>query len=96
MQACTVDGRALVLCHTREGVRALDDVCTHAYAKMSEGRLRGNRVVCPLHGASFDVQDGRVLAGPATRPLATHRVRIVDGMIEVALDPDAPAQPEPV
>jgi len=95
MLACSVEGRALVLCHTRDGLHALDDVCTHAYAKMSEGRLRGSRLLCPLHGAGFDVRDGRVLAGPATRPLAAHRVRVVDGMIEVALDPAAPPQPEP-
>jgi hypothetical protein len=36
-----------------------------------------------------------VLAGPAQRPLAVHRVRVVDGRIEVALDPAAPPQPEP-
>ena len=93
--ACTVQGRSLVVCRSADGVHALDDVCTHAYAKMSEGRLRGARLVCPLHGAAFDVASGRVLAGPALRPLAVHRVRIVEGMIEVALDPTAPPQPDP-
>lgn len=95
MLGCTVQGRALVVCHTAAGLHALDDVCTHAYAKMSEGRLRGARLVCPLHGAAFDVASGRVLAGPAPRALAVHRVRVVDGMIEVALDPAAPPQPDP-
>ncbi len=95
MLAVRVDGRALVLCHTRDGVLALDDVCTHAYARMSEGRLRGTRLVCPLHGASFDARDGRVLSGPAVRALVTHHVRIDDGTIEGALDPAAPPQPEP-
>jgi nitrite reductase/ring-hydroxylating ferredoxin subunit len=93
--ACTVEGRALVVCHARDGLHVLDDICTHAFAKMSEGRLRGSRLVCPLHGAAFDVTDGRVLAGPATRGLPVHRVRVVDGRIEVALDPGAPRQPEP-
>lgn len=92
---CTVEGRAVVVCRTREGLGVVDDICTHAYARMSEGRLRGSRLVCPLHGAAFDVTDGRVLAGPAQRPLAVHRVRVVDGRIEVALDPAAPPQPEP-
>lgn len=85
MRACIVAGRELVLCHTREGVFALDNTCTHAEARLCEGRLRATRIVCPLHGASFDVRDGRVLGPPAERALTTHAVRIVDGAIEVAL-----------
>jgi 3-phenylpropionate/trans-cinnamate dioxygenase ferredoxin subunit len=85
MRACTVAGREIVLCHTREGVFALDNTCTHAEARLSEGRLRATRLVCPLHGASFDVRDGRVLGPPAEAPLTTHAVRVVDGAIEIAL-----------
>jgi 3-phenylpropionate/trans-cinnamate dioxygenase ferredoxin subunit len=87
MRACTVGGRELVICHTREGVFALDNICTHAHARLSEGRLRATRLVCPLHGASFDIRDGRVLGPPAELPLPTHAVRVVDGAIEVAVGP---------
>jgi len=90
MRACLVNGREILLCHTRAGVFALDNVCTHAHARMTEGRLRGTRLICPLHGASFDVRDGRVLAPPAQVPLAAHALRLVAGMIEVAIDPAAP------
>ena len=89
MRACTVGGRELVLCHTREGVFALDNICTHAHARLSEGRLRATRLTCPLHGTSFDIRDGRVLGPPATVPLPTHAVRVVDGAIEVAVGPPA-------
>lgn len=85
MSARTVGAREIVICHTRAGVFALDNICTHAEARLCEGRLRATRLVCPLHGGSFDVRDGRVLQPPADRPLATHAVRIVDGAIEVAL-----------
>jgi nitrite reductase/ring-hydroxylating ferredoxin subunit len=85
MQARVLEGREIVICHTREGVFALDNVCTHAHARMCEGRLRATRLVCPLHGASFDIRDGRVLGPPATVPLPTHQVRVVDGTVEVAL-----------
>jgi len=85
MRACAVGGRELVICHTREGVFALDNICTHAHARLSEGRLRSTRLTCPLHGASFDVRDGRVLGSPAEAPLPTHAVRVVDGTIEVAV-----------
>jgi nitrite reductase/ring-hydroxylating ferredoxin subunit len=85
MRACTLGGRELVLCHTRAGVFALDNICTHAEARLCEGRLRAMRLICPLHGAAFDVRDGRVLAPPAVCPLPTHALRVQDGVIEVAV-----------
>jgi nitrite reductase/ring-hydroxylating ferredoxin subunit len=87
MRALVSGGREIVICHTREGVFALDNICTHAEARLCEGRLRATRLVCPLHGASFDVRDGRVLGPPALIPLSTHPLRIVGGVIEVAVEP---------
>jgi nitrite reductase/ring-hydroxylating ferredoxin subunit len=90
MRACTVGAREIVVCHTREGVFALDNICTHAHARLSEGRLRGTRLVCPLHGASFDVRDGRVLGPPAEVPLATFTVRVAQDAIEIAVSRESP------
>jgi 3-phenylpropionate/trans-cinnamate dioxygenase ferredoxin subunit len=87
MRSCTVDGREIVVCRTKEGIYAVDNICTHAYARLDEGRLRGTRLICPLHGASFDIRDGRVLGAPATRPLATHAVTIIDDQIKISLSP---------
>lgn len=80
-----IGDRDVVLCGTPDGVHALDDLCTHADAKMSEGRLRGTRLVCPMHGAGFDCRSGSVLAGPAATGLRTHEVRIEGGYVEVRL-----------
>jgi 3-phenylpropionate/trans-cinnamate dioxygenase ferredoxin subunit len=85
MRPVTLSGREIVICHTREGVFALDNICSHAHARMCEGRLRATRIVCPLHGASFDIRDGKVLGPPATLPQLTFQVRIVDGTVEVAV-----------
>ena len=46
MRAFTLEGREIVVCHSREGWFALDDVCSHAYARMCEGRLRGCSRLC--------------------------------------------------
>jgi nitrite reductase/ring-hydroxylating ferredoxin subunit len=86
MRSVEVAGGEILLCHTREGVFALDNVCTHAYARMSEGYLRGTRLVCPLHGGSFDVASGCALGTPAMKRLMTYSARIVDGTIEVAVE----------
>lgn len=83
MRCVEVAGRQILLCHTRDGIHAVDNICTHAFARMDEGRLRGHRLICPLHGASFDVRTGAVLGAPASQPLASHPVRVSDGYIEV-------------
>jgi len=92
MHACAIGGREIVVCRTKDGIYALDNICTHAYARLSEGRLRGTRLICPLHGASFDVRDGRVLGAPATRPLATHLLEVVGDRIEISVAPADPKQ----
>lgn len=93
MRCLTIAGREVLICHAREGVFAVDNICTHALTRMDEGRLRGVRLFCSLHGASFDIRDGRVLGGPASRPLPSYPVRVVEGMIEVALAAETVTQP---
>jgi nitrite reductase/ring-hydroxylating ferredoxin subunit len=85
MRAVDIDGRSILVCHTREGWFAVDSVCTHAYARMGEGRLRGHRLNCPLHGAAFDCRTGAVLSAPATVPLKTYAIRRLGDDVEVAL-----------
>lgn len=85
MRGFTIEGRSVLVCHTAQGVYALDNRCTHGDACLDEGRLRGVRVICPLHGGSFDCRSGAVLGAPASAPLASHATRIVNGWIEVAL-----------
>ena len=71
-----VDGREVLLCHTAEGFFAVDNLCTHAEARLCEGKLKGNRILCPLHGAAFDVRDGSVLTRPASVALASYAVQV--------------------
>jgi nitrite reductase/ring-hydroxylating ferredoxin subunit len=47
--------------------------------------MRGYRIMCPLHGASFDIRDGSVTGLPAKQPIRSFPLRIVDGIIEVDL-----------
>jgi nitrite reductase/ring-hydroxylating ferredoxin subunit len=84
MRVVEIQGREILLCHTKDGVSALDNICSHAYARLCEGRLRGTRLICPLHGASFDARSGQVLGPPASQALIVFAVRINDGVIEVA------------
>jgi 3-phenylpropionate/trans-cinnamate dioxygenase ferredoxin subunit len=55
---------------------AIDNLCTHDYGPLGEGKLAGDTVECPRHGARFDVKTGAVRALPAVRPVKTYRVTI--------------------
>jgi 3-phenylpropionate/trans-cinnamate dioxygenase ferredoxin component len=55
---------------------AVEDVCTHDGGPLGEGKLEGRQLVCPRHGARFDVRTGAALTMPAFEPVPTYEVRI--------------------
>jgi naphthalene 1,2-dioxygenase system ferredoxin subunit len=81
-----VGGRSIAIYDCDGELFATDNICTHAYACLSDGWLDGTTIECPLHAARFDVRTGEVLDPPATENLKTYPVRLRDGEIEVKLD----------
>ena len=81
-----IAGRPIALYDVDGSLFATDNICTHAYARLSDGWLDGELIECPLHAARFDVRTGKVLDPPATADLKTYPVRVMDGEIEVKLD----------
>jgi naphthalene 1,2-dioxygenase system ferredoxin subunit len=81
-----IAGRSIALYDVDGSIFATDNICTHAYARLSDGWLDGELIECPLHAARFDVRTGKVLDPPATEDLKTYPVRIVDEEIQVKLD----------
>ena len=45
---------------------AMKNTCSHEEQSLSQGTLKGTTVICPLHGAKFDVTTGKNIAGPKT------------------------------
>lgn len=82
-------GVPVVLINSRDGLRALADRCTHRGGPLHEGRLEDGCVICPLHGSGFDVSDGAVARGPASRPEPKYEVRVEDGRVQVRRDDQA-------
>lgn len=59
---------------------ALGPKCTHYGAPLKNGVLNGNgRLVCPWHGACFNVKTGDVEDAPAPDPLARFEMSERDG-----------------
>ena len=76
----------LLIVQTDEGIRVYNDRCTHAASPLSTGRIRRGAVMCPLHGARFELTTGRCIGG-AYRDLIQFEHRVDDGEIH-ALIPD--------
>ena len=70
-----VDGTEVLLCNVEGSVYAIEDVCTHDGGPLDQGELEGCRIMCPRHGALFDVTTGAALTLPAVVPLETYPVR---------------------
>ena len=62
---------------------AVENVCPHAFALLSDGFVEGDRVECPLHQAVFRISTGECLREPADRGLVTYPVKVEDGTILV-------------
>jgi nitrite reductase/ring-hydroxylating ferredoxin subunit len=68
-------------------LHAIEDICPHAHARLSEGFVEGCEIECPLHAAVFDVRTGKHLRGELCRDVKTFPVRVVDGRVEVQASP---------
>ncbi|MDI1464376.1 Rieske (2Fe-2S) protein [Catellatospora sp. KI3] len=68
----------VVVVQPQQGVyKAFTSVCTHRQCQV--GSVAGNQIACPCHGSKFSAEDGSVLNGPATLPLAAKKVTVENG-----------------
>ncbi|HEY9089002.1 MAG TPA: non-heme iron oxygenase ferredoxin subunit [Anaerolineaceae bacterium] len=64
---------------------AIGDVCTHDGGPLGDGELEDHQVICPRHGARFDIRTGEALTLPAVTSTPWYPTRVVDGQIEVGV-----------
>jgi nitrite reductase/ring-hydroxylating ferredoxin subunit len=79
-----VDGHRIGLFKVDEDIYAMDDICTHGNALLSDGEMDGHGIECPLHAGLFDVRDGRAMCAPLTRDARCHAVKVEAGVVYVA------------
>lgn len=80
----------VLIARFKDGVYAVENLCSHAFARFDDGRLRGARLMCPLHGACFDIRSGEALGRPATAPIRSFPVTVDDGRVLVDFGDAAP------
>lgn len=82
-----VEGADVLLARDGDRLFAIANRCTHQGAPLSKGPLRFSgslfTATCPVHGSQFALDSGRVMRGPATRPVTAYDVRVSEGMIQI-------------
>ena len=77
------EGKSIALVNAAGSYYALDNHCTHVGGPLCEGHVDAAAIVCPWHGARFDVETGQALSGPARGNAACYPVRMDGDDIEV-------------
>jgi len=67
-------------------VFALEDICSHAEFPLTDGEIDGTTIECALHGSRFDLRSGKPLGPPATQPVRTYPVSVIDGDVFIDLE----------
>ena len=96
MQAVNVAGHQILLARVGDEYYAVDNICSHMKGNLSQGKLEGTVVTCPLHGSQFDISNGRAVRwlkggpmskiGGALKPskdLTVYNVKVEDGRVLV-------------
>ena len=60
---------------------ALEDICPHAYALLSQGFVEGDEIECALHGARFHIPTGKCTKEPGGRDLTCYPIKVEGGRI---------------
>tara|TARA_B100000927_G_C16150159_1_gene342992 strand:- start:66 stop:389 length:324 start_codon:yes stop_codon:yes gene_type:complete len=82
-QSIELNGSDILICHTNNGIFAIEDRCSHADIPLCGGQIIDNFISCPVHGAVFDLTDGSVQSPPAFEDIKTFQVKIEGTSISV-------------
>jgi 3-phenylpropionate/trans-cinnamate dioxygenase ferredoxin component len=78
-------GKSIVLFNLAGKLFAIGDVCSHDNGPVGDGEIEENEIICPRHGARFDIRTGKATSLPAIVDIPAYPVRVVDGMIEIGV-----------
>lgn len=80
-----IDGTQIVVFNIGGQYFAIGDVCSHDGGPLGDGEIIDFEIVCPRHGATFDVRSGKVLTLPAIVDIPAYPIRVVSGQLQLGL-----------
>ena len=79
------NGESICVARVGDEVFAVNDVCSHSDASLSEGDITDFKIECWLHGAEFDLRTGEALTPPAVAPIKTYSVTVDGNSVTVEI-----------
>ena len=73
------EGEPVLLVNVEGEIFAISDRCSHADTSLSTGEVKGHQIMCPHHGAKFDLRTGEAFTVPAVAPVESFEVHVEDG-----------------
>ena len=86
LQVYEYEGDPIAVFKLEDGYYAIDNICSHEHAFLSEGEIEDSEIECPLHGAIFDIKTGKNLTLPAVLPVKSYPVKVENGVIYLQVD----------
>ncbi len=80
-----IGDQAVMLLNVSGNYYAIADVCSHDDGPLGEGEVDGCEIICPRHGARFDLRSGKATRSPAFVDIPWFPVRVVDGNLEIGV-----------
>jgi len=96
MKTVIAGGREILLARVGDKYYATDNRCPHMKGDLSQGKLEGTVVTCPVHGSQLDISNGQVVrwlkgglmsklgsALKMSKTLTVYNVKVEDGKVLV-------------
>lgn len=83
--ALTLEGHAVLICRFKGEFYAFKNLCPHQGQPLTNARVRMGKVICPFHGAQFELSDGTSVGILTKCSLTTYTVQIQNEMVQVLL-----------
>lgn len=80
-----IEDQYLVVFNIAGNYFAIADLCSHDDGPLGDGEVEDHQIICPRHGARFDLKTGEALTFPAVEDIPAYPIRVIDGRIEVGL-----------
>jgi len=81
-------GKSIVLFNLAGKIFAIGNVCSHDNGPVGDGEIEKNEIICPRHGARFDISTGKATSLPAMVDIPAYPVRVVEGMVQIGVPKD--------
>lgn len=80
-----INGQNVGIYLVDDAVHALEDICPHAYALLSQGFQENGQIECPLHGARFEIGTGQCLNEIGQHDIRCLPVKVENGRVSIRI-----------